>query len=80
MRAYLFLEIRRSLRDRQYLAVIVGWPVGAYLLFSAVFASTPATQGLPVNTALMVAMGTPGTALLPLPCSLRPAACPGRSP
>jgi ABC-2 type transport system permease protein len=60
MRAYLLLEIRRSLRDRQYLALVVGWPVGAYLLFAAVFGAQPGGGALPVDTALMVAMATFG--------------------
>lgn len=60
MRSYLRLELLRSLRDRQYLALVVGWPVGAYLLFSAVFGSQPATDGLSVDTGLMVSMATFG--------------------
>ncbi len=60
MVSYLALELRRSLRDRQYVALVVAWPVGAYLLFSAVFGSEPGGQGLSVNTALMVAMATFG--------------------
>ena len=60
MRSYLRLELLRSLRDRQYLALVVGWPVGAYLLFSAVFGSQPATNGLSVDTGLMVSMATFG--------------------
>jgi ABC-2 type transport system permease protein len=60
MSSYLALEIRRSMRDRQYLALVVGWPVGAYLLFSAIFGAQPATQGLSVDTGLMVSMATFG--------------------
>lgn len=60
MRSYMFLEIRRSLRDRQYLALVVGWPVCAYLLFAAVFGAQPSGSTLPVDTALMVAMATFG--------------------
>ena len=60
MMSYLSLEIRRSVRDRRYLLLVIGWPVGAYLLFSTVFGNQPSRDGLPTATALMVAMATFG--------------------
>jgi hypothetical protein len=41
---YTLLELRRSLRDRRFLALVIGWPVGAYLLFSSVFGSNEIPQ------------------------------------
>jgi ABC-2 type transport system permease protein len=58
--AYLSLELRRALRDRRFLLLVVGWPAAAYLLFSAVFAADPATQGLPPAIEIMVAMAAFG--------------------
>ena len=61
MLAYLSLELRRSLRDRRYLLLVVGWPVAAYLLFSTVFgAATNSSEGLTPNIEIMVAMATFG--------------------
>jgi ABC-2 type transport system permease protein len=61
MSAYLTLELRRSLRDRRYLLLVVGWPVAAYLLFSTVFGSAAErTEGLPPTIAIMIAMASFG--------------------
>jgi ABC-2 type transport system permease protein len=61
MLAYLALELRRSFRDRRYLLLVVGWPVGAYLLFSTVFGkAADASEGLPPAVAIMVAMAAFG--------------------
>jgi ABC-2 type transport system permease protein len=61
MLSYLNLELRRSFRDRRYLLLVVGWPVGAYLLFSTVFSkAADASEGLPPTIAIMVAMATFG--------------------
>ena len=61
MSAYLTLEVRRSLRDRRYLLLVVGWPVAAYLLFSTVFGSAAErTEGLPPTIAIMIAMASFG--------------------
>jgi ABC-2 type transport system permease protein len=61
MRSYLALELRRSLRDRRYLLLVVGWPVGAYLLFSTVFgAASDRSEGLAPTIAIMIAMATFG--------------------
>jgi ABC-2 type transport system permease protein len=61
MGSYLSLELRRSLRDRRYLLLVVGWPVAAYLLFSTVFgAVADGTQGLSPSVEIMVAMAAFG--------------------
>ncbi|MBV9100171.1 MAG: ABC transporter permease [Candidatus Dormibacteraeota bacterium] len=61
MSQYLTLELRRTVRDKRYLALVVGWPVAAYLLFSTVFASAAdAAEGLPSKVAIMVAMASFG--------------------
>lgn len=61
MNQYLALELRRTLRDKRYLALVVGWPVAAYLLFSTVFSSAAdAAEGLPSKVAIMVAMAAFG--------------------
>jgi ABC-2 type transport system permease protein len=61
MFGYLSLELRRSLRDRRYLLLVVGWPVAAYLLFSTVFgAAANRSEGLPPTIEIMVAMATFG--------------------
>jgi ABC-2 type transport system permease protein len=61
MMSYLALELRRSVRDRRYLLLVVGWPVGAYLLFSTVFGkASDAAEGLPPTIAIMVAMAAFG--------------------
>jgi ABC-2 type transport system permease protein len=59
---YTLLELRRSLRDRRFLALVIGWPVGAYLLFSSVFGSNPAngSEGLDPKVEIMVAMAVFG--------------------
>jgi ABC-2 type transport system permease protein len=59
--AYLTLELRRALRDRRYLALVVGWPVAAYLLFSTVFGSAAdRAEGLDPRVEIMVAMAAFG--------------------
>src|ERR1700680_4422932 len=61
MLSYLALELRRSFRDRRYLLLVVGWPVGAYLLFSTVFGkAADASEGLPPAVEIMVAMAAFG--------------------
>jgi ABC-2 type transport system permease protein len=61
MASYLSLELRRSLRDRRYLLLVVGWPVAAYLLFSTVFGSAAdGSQGLSPSVEIMVAMAAFG--------------------
>ena len=61
MLAYLSLELRRSLRDRRYLLLVVGWPVAAYLLFSTVFGSAAdRSEGLAPTVAIMIAMASFG--------------------
>jgi len=61
MASYLSLELRRSLRDRRYLLLVVGWPVAAYLLFSTVFGSAAdGSQGLSASVEIMVAMAAFG--------------------
>jgi ABC-2 type transport system permease protein len=61
MLSYLSLELRRSFRDRRYLLLVVGWPVGAYLLFSTVFGkAADASEGLPPAISIMVAMAAFG--------------------
>jgi ABC-2 type transport system permease protein len=59
---YLRLDIRRSLRDRQYVAVVIAWPVAAYLLFSTVFGSHSAnrSENLDPRVEIMVAMAAFG--------------------
>jgi ABC-2 type transport system permease protein len=59
--AYLSLELRRALRDRRYLAIVMGWPVASYLLFSTVFGATSdRAEGLDPHVEIMVAMATFG--------------------
>ena len=60
MTAYLAVELRRAIRDRRFLLIVVGWPAAAYLLFSAVFGSETATQGLRPVAEIMVAMAVFG--------------------
>jgi ABC-2 type transport system permease protein len=61
MLSYLSLELRRSIRDRRFLLLVVGWPVGSYLLFSTVFgAAAHRSEGLAPTVAIMVAMATFG--------------------
>lgn len=56
MRSYIALEVRRSLRDIKFVALVVGWPVGAYLLFAMVFGNSAASEGLSPKVGIMVAM------------------------
>jgi ABC-2 type transport system permease protein len=61
MLSYLSLELRRSLKDRRFLLLVVGWPVCSYLLFSTVFgAAADRSEGLAPTVAIMVAMATFG--------------------
>jgi len=60
MTGYLSLEIRRGVRNGRFLGLVVAWPVAAYLLFSAVFAKQPASQGLSPKVEIMVAMAAFG--------------------
>src|SRR5215469_12692338 len=61
MTAYFSLELRRALHDRRYLALVVGWPVAAYLLFSTVFGSAAdRAEGLAPHVEIMVAMAAFG--------------------
>lgn len=60
MLGYLMLEIRRSARNIRFLGLVVGWPVASYVLFSTVFGSEPASQGLPPRVEIMVAMAAFG--------------------
>jgi ABC-2 type transport system permease protein len=61
MLSYLALELRRSIRDRRFLLLVVGWPVCSYLLFSTVFgAAANRSEGLAPTIAIMVAMATFG--------------------
>ena len=61
MTAYFTLELRRAVRDRRYLALVVGWPVAAYLLFSTVFGSAAnRAEGLDPHIEIMVAMAAFG--------------------
>jgi ABC-2 type transport system permease protein len=58
---YLKLEVRRALRDRRYTAIVVGWPVASYLLFSTVFHSAAdRAEGLDPSVEIMVAMAAFG--------------------
>lgn len=66
MRSYIALEVRRSLRDVRFVALVVGWPVGAYLLFSTVFGNSGNSLGLAPKDGIMVSMacfGAIGAAL-----------------
>jgi ABC-2 type transport system permease protein len=61
MMQYLKLEVRRALRDRRYTAIVVGWPVASYLLFSTVFHSAAdRAEGLDPSVEIMVAMAAFG--------------------
>jgi ABC-2 type transport system permease protein len=61
MTQYLTLELRRTLRDRRYMAMVVGWPVASYLLFSTVFgAAANRAEGLDPHVEIMVAMAAFG--------------------
>jgi ABC-2 type transport system permease protein len=68
MMGYLTLELRRTLRDRRYVAMVVAWPAASYLLFSTVFgAAANRAEGLNPKTEIMVAMaafGAMGAVLL----------------
>jgi ABC-2 type transport system permease protein len=60
MAGYLALELRRGVRNVGFLLLVVGWPVGAYLLFSTVFGSQRGSEGLPPTVEIMVAMAAFG--------------------
>lgn len=61
MTRYLWLEIRRSLRDPRYLVLAVVLPLGFYLLFTNLFGSHgEQVQGLPQPVELMIAMAAYG--------------------
>ncbi len=63
--AYLWMEIRRTVRNGRYLTFTIGFPVGFYLLFSALYGREPA-GGLSFTTLYMVSMcayGAMGAAL-----------------
>lgn len=61
MRAYLRLEMLRTLRDPMYLCLAVIAPVGFYLLFTALFGSQPPAPGhLSSILVQMVAMSVYG--------------------
>lgn len=67
MRSYITLDIRRSLRDPKFVALVIAWPVASYLLFATVFGSSGRTEGLSPKVAIMVAMacfGAIGTVLV----------------
>jgi ABC-2 type transport system permease protein len=59
---YIRLDIRRNLRDRRFLALVVAWPVGSYLLFSSVFGGSRAngSEGLSPKVEMMVALAAFG--------------------
>lgn len=58
---YLMLEVRRTLRDRRYMATVLAWPVASYLLFSTVFGSAAdRAEGLGPHVEIMVAMAAFG--------------------
>lgn len=61
MTGYLALELRRTLRERRFMATVVAWPVASYLLFSTVFGTAAdRAEGLGPKTEIMVAMATFG--------------------
>jgi ABC-2 type transport system permease protein len=61
MTEYLILELRRTLRDRRYVAIALAWPVASYLLFSTVFgAAANRAEGLDPHVEIMVAMAAFG--------------------
>jgi ABC-2 type transport system permease protein len=61
MKAYIRLEILRTLRDPFYLFLAVAVPIGFYLLFAGLFGSSPHAPGvLPGNVEIMVAMAVYG--------------------
>ena len=62
MLKYLALELRRSLRDRRYLLLVAGWPVGRVpaLLHRLRSGRGPDRRGLSPTVAIMVAMATFG--------------------
>ena len=66
---YLWMEIRRTVRNGRYLTFTIGFPVGFYLLFSALYGRQTAGNalgGLSFNTLYMVSMcayGAMGAAL-----------------
>lgn len=61
MRAYLRLEMLRTLRDPMYLFLAVAAPIGFYLLFTALFGAQPSARGqLSSILVQMVAMSVYG--------------------
>jgi ABC-2 type transport system ATP-binding protein len=58
---YLWLEIVRTLRDSRYVVLVLGAPVGFYLLFAEIFSGQSVLPGeLPSSVELMVSMATFG--------------------
>ena len=61
MKAFIRLEILRTLRDPLYVALAVVAPIGFYLLFSGLFGGSPHAPGtLAGNAEIMVAMAVFG--------------------
>jgi ABC-2 type transport system permease protein len=62
MLGYLRLELRRMARDRRFVFFTIAVPVGFYLLWSSAAGDAPAdaTDGLPIQVHLMVAMAAFG--------------------
>ncbi len=61
LRAYVRLELLRTVRDPLYTFLAVVAPIGFYLLFSGLFGGAPAPRGeLPADLEIMVATATYG--------------------
>jgi ABC-2 type transport system permease protein len=64
--SYLWLEIRRTLRNGRYVVFTLGFPAGFYLLFTMLYGKSAAAAGYDFNALYMVAMaayGATGAAL-----------------
>ncbi len=67
MFSLLRLEIRRMLTDTRFLILMLAMPIAMYLLFSAIFASTPPVNGMSEAVRDMISMaafGAIGAALM----------------
>ncbi len=57
---YMTLEIRRVLRDRRYIILSVGFPLGFYLMYTRVIQAAVTINNTPFATFYMVSMATFG--------------------
>jgi ABC-2 type transport system permease protein len=58
--SYLWLEVRRTLRNGRYVVFTLGFPAGFYLLFTMLYGQQAASGGYDFNTLYMVAMAAYG--------------------